>query len=99
MAAGKSSRINRQYKTKYRIRNWREYERGLRSRGDVTIWLSEDAKYGFGRLIDLARAEPVAVAKHGRPVVAVMAVEEYERLKFFKTGHVDSRLSTTGKAE
>ena len=27
MAAGKSSRINRQYKTKYRIRNWREYER------------------------------------------------------------------------
>ena len=43
MAAGKSSRINRQYKAKYRIRNWREYERGLRSRGDVTIWLSEDA--------------------------------------------------------
>ena len=43
MAAGKSSRINRQYRTKYRIRNWREYERGLRSRGDVTIWLSEDA--------------------------------------------------------
>ena len=43
MAAGKSSRINRQYKTKYRIRNWREYERGLRSRGDVTIWLSDDA--------------------------------------------------------
>ena len=43
MAAGKSSRINRQYKTKYRIRNWREYERGLRSGGDVTIWLSEDA--------------------------------------------------------
>ncbi len=43
MAAGKSSRVNRQYKTKYRIRNWSEYERGLRSRGDVTIWLSEEA--------------------------------------------------------
>ena len=43
MAARKSSRVNRKYKTKYRIRNWREYERGLRSRGDVTIWLSEDA--------------------------------------------------------
>jgi len=38
-----------------------------------------DAKYGFGRLINLARAQPVA--KHGRPVVVVMAVEEYERLK------------------
>ena len=43
MVAAKWSRVNRQYKKKYRIRNWREYERGLRSRGDVTIWLSEDA--------------------------------------------------------
>ena len=60
---------------------------------------AKDAKYGFGRLVDLARAEPVAVAKHGRPVVAVMAVEQYERLKFFEIGHVDSRPSTTGKAE
>ena len=42
---------------------------------------AKDAKYGFGRLIDLARAEPVTIAKHGRPVVVVMAVEEYERLK------------------
>ena len=42
---------------------------------------AKDAKYGFGRLIDLARAAPVAVAKHGRAVVVVMAVEEYERLK------------------
>ena len=42
---------------------------------------AKDAKYGFGRLIDLARAEPVAVSKHGRPVVVVLAIEEYERLK------------------
>lgn len=41
---------------------------------------AKDAKYGFGRLIDLARAEPVVIAKHGRPVVVVLAVEEYERL-------------------
>jgi prevent-host-death family protein len=42
---------------------------------------AKDAKYGFGRLIDLARASPITVAKHGRPVVVVMAVEEFERLK------------------
>jgi len=42
---------------------------------------AKDAKYSFGRLIDLARSEPVAVAKHGRPVVVVMSVEEFERLK------------------
>ena len=42
---------------------------------------AKDAKYGFGRLIDLARAEPITVAKHGRPVVVVLSVEEYERLR------------------
>lgn len=42
---------------------------------------ARDAKHGFGRLIDLARAEPVTVAKHGRPFVVVMSVEEFERLK------------------
>lgn len=42
---------------------------------------AKDAKDGFGRLIDLARLEPVTVEKHGRPVIVVMAVEEYERLR------------------
>ena len=42
---------------------------------------AKDAKYGFGRLIDLARAASIAVAMHGRAVVVVMAIEEYERLK------------------
>jgi prevent-host-death family protein len=42
---------------------------------------ARDAKYGFGRMIDLARAAPVLIEKHGRPVVVVMAIEEFERLK------------------
>jgi prevent-host-death family protein len=41
---------------------------------------ARDAKNGFGRLIDIARAEPVAIEKHGRPVVVVLAMEEFERL-------------------
>jgi prevent-host-death family protein len=41
---------------------------------------ARDAKNGFGRLIDLARAEPVAIEKYGRPVVVVLAAEEFERL-------------------
>ena len=49
--------------------------------GRMQILTAKDAKYGFGRLIDLARAEPVAVAKHGRTVVVVLSIEEYERLK------------------
>ncbi|PRE93268.1 type II toxin-antitoxin system Phd/YefM family antitoxin [Burkholderia multivorans] len=42
---------------------------------------AKDAKYNFGRLIDTARAQPVMVEKHGRPVVVVLSVEEYVRLK------------------
>ena len=35
----------------------------------MKILTAKGAKYSFGLLIDLARAEPVTVAKHGRPVV------------------------------
>lgn len=41
---------------------------------------AKDAKYHFGELIDAARAGPVTVVKYGRPVVVVLAVEEYARL-------------------
>ena len=27
-------------KSRYRVRNWPEYEAGLQRRGDLTIWLS-----------------------------------------------------------
>lgn len=52
---------------------------------------AKDAKYEFGRLIDLARAEPVAVTKHGRSVVVVIATEEYERLKGIEKDNVNCR--------
>ncbi len=42
---------------------------------------AKDAKNAFGLLLDTARAEPVTVEKHGRPVVVVLSVEEFERLK------------------
>lgn len=60
---------------------------------------AKDAKYGFGRLIDLARIEPVAVAKHGRPVVVVMAVEEYDRLRGIERGCVKSGPDANGTAQ
>jgi prevent-host-death family protein len=41
---------------------------------------AKDAKNAFGLLLDTARAEPVSIEKHGRPVVVVLSVEEYERL-------------------
>lgn len=47
---------------------------------------AREAKNGFGLMIDTARASPVLVEKHGRGVVVVMAVEEYERLKDIEAG-------------
>ena len=34
----------------------------------------------------MARAEPVTVEKHGRPVVVVLAIEEYEKLREIASG-------------
>lgn len=42
---------------------------------------AKDAKNSFGLLMDTARAEPVMIAKHGRPVVVVVSIEQFEELK------------------
>ena len=38
---------------RYRTRNWREYDRGLITRGDLTVWISPDLAWhtaeGTGR--------------------------------------------------
>ena len=31
------------YKTAYRVKNWPEYEKSLRNRGDITVWFSQEA--------------------------------------------------------
>lgn len=41
---------------------------------------AKDAKNSFGLLLDYARAEPVEIQKHGRPVAVVISVEEFQRL-------------------
>ncbi len=46
---------------------------------------AREAKNGFGLMIDTARAEPVLIEKHGRGVVMVISVEEYERLTVGQT--------------
>lgn len=56
---------------------------------------AKDAKYNFGRLIDLARAEPVVVEKHGRPVVVVLAIEEYRRLIAIAAAHASAGAAAT----
>jgi hypothetical protein len=32
-----------QYKTAYRVKNWSEYDQAWRDRGDLTLWIRQDA--------------------------------------------------------
>ena len=58
MSKKKRSRIHPKYKTKYRVRNWHEYDQGLVSRGDLTIWFNDEA---------IAAWEPEPSGGPGRP--------------------------------
>jgi hypothetical protein len=52
------SRVHPKYKTKYRITNWAEYDKALVQRGDITLWISENA---------IASWTPKASGKRGAP--------------------------------
>ena len=56
--SGKATGAERPRK-RYRTRNWREYDRGLIARGDLTVWLSPD----------LAWQAPEGTGKRGRPPI------------------------------
>ena len=40
--AHKRSNRHPKYKTAYRVKNWAEYDKALRDRGDITLWISQD---------------------------------------------------------
>ena len=47
----------------------------------MTTWQLQDAKNRFSAVVDAAlNGEPQEVTRRGKPVVVVIAVDEYERL-------------------
>lgn len=58
---------------------------------------AREAKNAFGLMIDTARAEPVRIEKHGRGVVVVVSVEEYERLCVQKERHDQTTAGIGGR--
>ena len=54
----KTSRGQKSYKTRYHVRNWKQYNEALCQRGDITIWLSEKA---------IEQWAPKKTGKRGRP--------------------------------
>jgi hypothetical protein len=65
--AHKRAHRHPRYKTAYRVRNWREYEKSLRDRGDITIWFNQEA-------ID-AWTPPTNAKRGGQPVYSDLAIE------------------------
>jgi hypothetical protein len=62
-------RANRhpKYKTAYRVKNWHEYDQALRDRGDITLWMSQDAIEAW---------TPPQTGKRGaQPVYSDIAIE------------------------
>jgi hypothetical protein len=55
------------YKTAYRARNWPDYDKSLRDRGDITLWISQDA-------IDAWMA-PKSGKRGAQPIYADIAIE------------------------
>ena len=55
------------YKTVYRGKNWHEYDQALRDRGDITLWISQDA-------ID-AWTPPQTGKRGAQPLYADVAIE------------------------
>jgi len=62
-------RANRhpKYKTAYYVNNWHEYDKSLRDRGDITLWISQDA-------ID-AWTPPQTGKRGAQPVYSDIAIE------------------------
>ena len=46
------------YRKKYKIHNWRAYERSLINRGDLTLWLSEDVIESWNSDLDQRLGRP-----------------------------------------
>jgi prevent-host-death family protein len=59
---------------------------------------AREAKNTFGLMIDIARAEPVLIEKHGRGVVMVISVEEYARLHDRATGAAPQSADATRRS-
>jgi len=64
----------------------------------MRTFTAAEAKNKFGEMVDQARSAPVAITKYDRPVLVVMAFEEFERLHALD-GASDRRSPNAGGAK
>ena len=63
----KRSRVHPKYKTQYRVSNWPDYDKALVQRGNITLWLTQNA-------IDNWHAKPTK-RRGGQPKYSDLAIE------------------------
>ena len=64
----KNNRQHKFDKAKYKVKNWREYEQGLKNRGSLTIWFSDEA-------IDAWAPQVEEKKRGGQPKYSDIAIE------------------------
>ncbi len=62
--SSKRSKVHPTFKTKYRVGNWREYDAGLVDRGDLTVWISQEAVDSWSQA-DRSARRTAASLRHG----------------------------------
>ena len=62
-----AARRHRIGKMKFKVANWAEYDAGLRQRGTLTLWVTEDALVGW--------AAPRRKTRGGQPLYSDLAIE------------------------
>jgi hypothetical protein len=85
------------YKTAYRVKNWPDYDKALRDRGDITLWISQD-------VLDAGMA-PKSGKRGAQPMYADIAIETALTLRLLcrlplrqAEGFLGSRLKLLGLA-
>ena len=79
-----NSRVHPKYKTKYRVENWAEYDRALVQRGDITLWISDEA---------VAAWKPMSNGKRGgQPKFSDLAIETALTLRLVYHQQLDVEL-------
>lgn len=70
-------------KTLYRIKNWKEYNASLVSRGSITVWISEDAKKGWLHQGHRRQGHPVVFSDAA--IVTALTIRTVYRLPLRQT--------------
>ena len=64
-------------KKSYNVRDWAKYDEGLKNRGRLTIWFSEDAIAAWNHV------QPDKMKRGGQRVYSDLAIETAYTLKWF----------------